>query len=543
VTSNYGPFGQIVSVATGGIAAISAILVAWKRRASWEPTEEEVPTGGQKVSAVMALVALVYVYVSINRDNLSKFVTAEVSFGIALLISLLIYVFLISTCTYQGDASKKIVGGLWTTTFARNELANSAGETLQGLLRRSAFERDRIWSRAAQASAKVLFMLAYVGIIFCGTVAVTLAAQIVIATVTQPDDAHAALPVAPIDGTSAIAGLTRLHWNASHSPDTHSLRYLVQTDMNGKFSSITETRQSVTVRLEPGAFRWKIKAIWDDSGTPKSSPETSWQTVKVYANTLERIKDTKRIKIGQSEGYTRTNKAGPNGEPENFWTVWMPRVLHRAFKIEVTPEIVVAPWMDQAGRVSYLRLLDQDPSIDVLASGLTILSQRERDYGVKFSAPIGEYRTMLVTRASNSDDFAQIRLAAAAQTTNETYARQLAKLAPAKWKFDEPDASIAGPDVYTELLRALETDRVDAVIIDQPYIQALERDASIDLKFEYLQNAVKRRNASNQFVEIPAESIGVITRIEDESLRKILAKYAQESFTKNMWNNFYPGPP
>jgi hypothetical protein len=539
---NYGPFEEIVSVSIAGIGAISAVLLAWKRRSNWEPAEEDVPTAGQKVAGVMALVAVAYVYITITSENYSRFIYAAIALGLSLLISLLVYIFLISTCTYEGESSKKLIGGLWTTTFAKNQLSHSTGETLQNLLLRFQFDKDKIWPRQAQAFAKILFTLAYVGLIFCGTVAITLVAQILLARSAPPIRVFESSIVAPLDGTSAIAGLIRLHWNFPTSPELHNLHYEIQTDSNGVASTLPETRQNVSVRIEPGTFRWRVKAIWDDSRNVKSS-EGPWQTIKVYSNTLERIRATKRIKIGQSEGYTRTNRIGGNGKPENFWTVWLPQVLHREFGINVEPEIVVAPWLDQTGRNTYLHLLDQDPSIDILASGLTILPERERDYGVKFSAPIGVYRAMLVSRKPIKELSGPIRLAATAQTTNEHYARQLARIAPDKWRFEEPDDSITGPDVYTELLKALESDRVDALIIDQPYLLALERDASLKLQFEYLEDAIKETNGRKQIVPIPEEKIGVVTRIEDHSLRNLLQRYAAESFTKNLWNNFYPGPP
>jgi hypothetical protein len=541
--ANYGPFAQIVSYATGGLAAIGSITFAWKRRAHWEPAEEDVPTGGQKVAAVLALVALVYVYTTITAGNVQRFVNATIFLGVSLLIALLVYIFLISTCTYVGKGSKKIIGGLWTTSFAKSELDSIRGETIQDLLGRNQFEKDRIWPRPAQATARILFMLAYIGMIFCGTVAVTLAAQIVLAKATQPASSHEPIPVAPLVGSTAIAGSVRLRWMFPSQAQVQALRYQVETETNGYPREIVETRQNVSVRLEPGQFRWRIKAFWENSEHFQSSSESKWQTVKVYGSTLERIKDTKRIRIGQSEGFERTNRVGANGRPENFWTVWLPQVFRLEFQVSATPEIVVAPWMDPSGRNTYLHLLDQDPSIDVLASGLTILTSREKDYGIRFSQPIGVYKAMLVSRDSITTGSPQIRLGAAAQTTNEQYARQLATIAPEVWRFDEPDASIRGPDVYTDLLKALETNSVDAVIIDQPYLLALERDASIGLKIEDLQDAVKERNPPNQLIEIPEERIGVVTRIEDESLRALLQKYAAQPFTKNLWDNFYPGPP
>jgi hypothetical protein len=100
-----------------------------------------------------------------------------------------------------------------------------------------------------------------------------------------------------------------------------------------------------------------------------------------------------------------------------------------------------------------------------------------------------------------------------------------------------------GNDVYAELLKALETGRVDAVIIDQPCIFALERHSSIDLTFQYLQDAVRVRDGGSFAFRVPVERIGVETRIGDDALRDLLGKYAQKSFTLNLWHSFYPGPP
>jgi hypothetical protein len=541
----YGPFAPIVSYAVSGLAAISAILFAWKHRARWEPSEEDVPAGGQKVAAVMALVALVYTLITVNRDNVSKFLLVAVIVSVLLLLSLLIYIFLIATCTYDGRGAKKVIGGLWTTDFAKREITANAAETVQGLFRREKFEKDRIWPRTSQAASKVLFVAAYVGMILSGTVAVTIASAIVAARSTQPSPLdRVTTAVAPLDNTTGVAGFAKLRWTFARSEGLSNLRYEVETETNGHAKEIAETRQNVSIRLEPGVFRWRVRAIWDQMPSGQDGVWTNWQAITVYKDTLERIKATKRLRIGETQGYQRTNRLAADGRPENFWTVWIPDVFSRDMHVEVVPEIVVSRWTDDTGRNTYFRLFDEDPSIDLLASGLTILPDRERDYGIRFTKPIGTYRALLVSRKAPMEIKQPVRLAAIAQTTEEQYARQLVRSAPATWRFDEPDASITGSDAYSDILKALESDRVDAVIIDQPYAAVLQRDSTINLKVEYLQTAVDAlQYGARKRMLFPQEEIGVATRIEDDGLRELLSRYSGLSSTQTLWRNFFPTPP
>ena len=535
--TDYGPFAPIVSYAGAGLAAVSAIVLAWKRRARWEPAEEDVPSGGQKVSAVMALVAMVYILLNINRDNLGMFIAAAGALSTLLLISLLTYVFLISTCTYDGKKSRKIIGGIWPTDFAKREMKKQDGETLQGLLRRFDFEKDRVWPRSAQACSKVLFISAYVGMIFSGTVAVTIAGAAVATKSTESSLKNSAIGI-PGDST-AVAGFAKLHWVFEHEASLSNLRYSIQIESNGHPNSLIETRQNVSVRLDPGKFRWRVRPIWDKQ--PQDTPWSNWQKLVVYANTLERIKSTHRIRIGQTQGYQRSNRLAADGRPENFWTVWLPKVFQHEFDIDVTPEIVVSRWMDDSGRNTYLRLLDEDLSVDVLASGLTVTLDRERDFGIRFAKPVGSYKPLIVSRQPIAEIQTPIRLGAIAQTTNEYSARELVRAAPTKWKYEEPDASITGADVYADLLKALESDRVDAIVIDQPYMAALRKDSNINLQIDYLQHAVEALKL-NESPFFQKEDIGIATRIEDVALRDVIARYTGSAWTKNLWENYFPGP-
>lgn len=178
----------------------------------------------------------------------------------------------------------------------------------------------------------------------------------------------------------------------------------------------------------------------------------------------------------------------------------------------------------------------------MLGSGLTITPDRERDFGIRFTEPVGLYKALIVSRQALPQIPAPIRLAAIAQTTDEHYARELVRAAPTKWRFEEPDASITGSDVYADILKALESDRVDAIIIDQPYMIALRNDASIHLQIDYLQNAVNLQRLHKP-IKFPEERIGIATRIEDSELRDLIARYADSSWTKNLWENYFPGPP
>ncbi|WP_372666282.1 hypothetical protein [Amycolatopsis kentuckyensis] len=173
---DYGSFAGLVNVAGTIIAMGSALALTFRGRSRWEPSEEDVPRGAQKVSGLLAAGAVALLWVTYREQPQEigwhlPVVLGSLTFGF-----LLLYGFLIGNQTYEvermaGATTKqvKIIGGFWLTAKARSLVAK--GKTRQDILAGAAYQLDRVWPRPARSLAKLSFVVGYTGLVVCGTVA------------------------------------------------------------------------------------------------------------------------------------------------------------------------------------------------------------------------------------------------------------------------------------------------------------------------------------------------------------------------------------
>jgi hypothetical protein len=183
--ANYGPFAPVVA-ASGSILAMGAALrLGWRGRAKWEPIEEDVPAGPQKVGGLAAAIAVALIWVRMYEiryeTDLTKiaiycWILAFVSLLIYIMLQMLLYEKERTTATSTPGNVEierlKIVGGLWLLPKAKRKLAEQDGPgTVQELFEGAAYNKDLLWSRPTQGLSKVLFAIAYVTLTTGGTVA------------------------------------------------------------------------------------------------------------------------------------------------------------------------------------------------------------------------------------------------------------------------------------------------------------------------------------------------------------------------------------
>lgn len=192
--SHFGVLSQ--SVATGGtlIAAAGALSLCWKGRFNWEPVEEDVPRASQRVAGLLIAIAIAIVWYRFSRRTLypDDLMVLSAALGAGTMLALLCYGLLVGVLVYDkkvGAGGKetrivKIIGGFRLTPMAR--MALSPGElpvftpgkppvhkasTIADLLKGAGNDPDRVWTRLSRALAKVVFQLAYVTLVGCGTCA------------------------------------------------------------------------------------------------------------------------------------------------------------------------------------------------------------------------------------------------------------------------------------------------------------------------------------------------------------------------------------
>lgn len=190
---DYGAFAPIVSTAGSIMAMGAAITLGFKGRAKWEPVEEDVAKGPQKVASVVASLLIVLIWVQFNDIQYKSTLTKLVIWCLVILIlSLLVYGLLRgyvyrkvrkkpgSAATSKATEEINVIGGLWLTKAAKKRLAEpeepdnpgqQAPLTVQKLFAMADYDKDLLWSRPSQQLASMLFTLGYLGLIIAGTVA------------------------------------------------------------------------------------------------------------------------------------------------------------------------------------------------------------------------------------------------------------------------------------------------------------------------------------------------------------------------------------
>lgn len=179
-TETYGPLKDIVGSAGAIISAGGAITLSWRGRFNWEPSEQDIPAGARKVGGLVASVLIALMWATWrNQSAIPKLeAVALTTLGLTV-VFLVLYGFLVGLDTYNVElvdgSNKRIVGGFWLTAKARKSKSKS-GVTTQVLLEGAAYDPDILWSRFSRQVAKGSFILAYLGLTICGTLALAAAA-------------------------------------------------------------------------------------------------------------------------------------------------------------------------------------------------------------------------------------------------------------------------------------------------------------------------------------------------------------------------------
>lgn len=198
---NYGQLAPLVVTVGTIVSAAAAIVMGFRGRAKWEPSEEDVSVGPQKVAGLITAIGIVVIWVRMNNPKLMPFLTdTAVGFGIATIVFLLAYGWLISVYTYTKITSPrtdqtreiKIIGGFCLVKDAKEELKRS-NTSVQKLFAGRGYEEDLVWKRGCRAAAKMFFVLSYLGLTFCGTMALTLVAMMIL--LNNPPDADKKLSI------------------------------------------------------------------------------------------------------------------------------------------------------------------------------------------------------------------------------------------------------------------------------------------------------------------------------------------------------------
>jgi len=179
--SDYGVLNQIVAGATSAVGATAAIAGLWRPRRSWEPDLEGLARAPERVGSLVALAAIVLLYVSTrDGDHETVAVVCLIVAVSACVLALAIYIVLLEFVMIEAERAvngvvveERIIGGLWLTKKARD--ARHGGLSRPVVFKMLGFSRDEMWPPLSRGVAKVATVIAYLAFVPAGTIAVAAA--------------------------------------------------------------------------------------------------------------------------------------------------------------------------------------------------------------------------------------------------------------------------------------------------------------------------------------------------------------------------------
>jgi hypothetical protein len=178
--SEYGPLAGLVASVGTVLAAGGAVTLAWVRNANWAPPEDDVPSGPAKVTSLLTAVAVAFLWFETGKRFSSGDLTQiAISFGIATVVSLIIYSLMMGIFVYDRQVArsadtvevKKTIGGFWLRADAKTSLPKA--KTVQRLFAGAAYDPDLVWPRFSRGLVKSVFILSFMSLILSGSIAIS----------------------------------------------------------------------------------------------------------------------------------------------------------------------------------------------------------------------------------------------------------------------------------------------------------------------------------------------------------------------------------
>jgi hypothetical protein len=189
--SSSGQFAGLVRTAGAIMSASFAIAFAWRRRSRWEPSEQDVDNGAERVAGLLTGLFIVLLWVRFSTPEFKNPLTdVAIALGVITLLMLILYGYLVSNQTYyvlkndQGEPipRRNIIAGFRLTEYATHESkppeAGQPPVTLQAVLEKVDFKPDLVWPRGSRSAAKAVFVICYILLVVCGSVALASAAVV-----------------------------------------------------------------------------------------------------------------------------------------------------------------------------------------------------------------------------------------------------------------------------------------------------------------------------------------------------------------------------
>jgi ABC-type amino acid transport substrate-binding protein len=275
---------------------------------------------------------------------------------------------------------------------------------------------------------------------------------------------------------ASIVGPLFLSWTAKDLPQ-ENLSFEVSLTPAGKAPIVQRTaRDSIVPQGIEGKVRWKVRPVWQSPGQAERFGDwNKEQAFTYYTSALNRIIATRTIHVGTAEPdgfFVRQEGAELTG-----YEIELLRDL--GTRILASRGITAKPTITYTRRIwgeEFFRLLERDGAVDLIASAISIVPEREKTYGLLFTQPTLQFPQTMVAKPGvkpfENGKLLLSRIGAAEKTSNETLARRLLGE-----KASEGFVPYSGSGPYDRMLADLVAERIDGALIDKPY--ALQKTAEL----------------------------------------------------------------
>lgn len=179
---DFGVFAFLVAIVTSLAAAASAIMLAFMKRAKWQPPEEVVASGTSRLASLMAMVFIALLFAFGARIGLVPLGVITVSLFLIAIVALTMTISTNIKYSYYYPAAKnepnrKLGGSVLTPEAAKIKATHN--QTEQEMFVDVKGAKDKIWTRESQASVNIRSVISFIALIGFGTCALAGAGMLV----------------------------------------------------------------------------------------------------------------------------------------------------------------------------------------------------------------------------------------------------------------------------------------------------------------------------------------------------------------------------
>ena len=346
------------------------------------------------------------------------------------------------------------------------------------------------------------------------------------------------------DNDVTCLGSTQFEWSENGLEVAKLDGFEVEIAQSGMTPVLTRigVRYSYPLQQISGALAWRVRPIYKGGGSGLWSDQ---RKLIHDQDVLSRILRTHELHLGHAESgnnFISGESGNLSGFDVDLVKELVTRILHRRdpnANLKFVPHASRWTRMDADGKPErFLNLLRRDPTIDLLASGISITAERQRE-GLAFTLPVLVYPQTLIT-LKDAPGFvngkpAFQRLGAVDGTTNMALARQIQKTSP-----ELEVLPYAGSGAHEKMLKALfETREIDGALADKPLTHRKIKNFQgngTDAEF----NTVDILEVNGQ--AIAPEKIGFVLRPGDIDLKEALNREIADTveFRRDLVKKYLP---